>query len=175
MVVSINTRSRSLDNAELLLCRLLERFPEWVDPDRKPEPGPGGEMWVEYPVPHHPGHLLRFLVWTTDVQVDYDDGDPPGAAEMCFFFETSDDDENIETVVEFIEEIVSEHKLIVREHLPRFWRWVRRHDYDSLLRFKDKSDPVLRKRRRLKCIYSWRGTYDWCDEVASGVAATRIE
>lgn len=161
-----------MDSAELLVCHLLERFPDWVDPDREFEQGAEWRDVSGYRVSHHPGHVLRLLISTTRVQVDYDDGEPPGAAEMCFL-ETSDDDENIETVVEFVEEIVSEHKLIVRERLPRFWRWVRGLDCDSLLRFKDRSDPILRKRRRLKCIYSWRGTYDWCDEVAAEAAAKR--
>jgi hypothetical protein len=98
------------------------------------------------------------------VQVDYDDGEPPGAAEKCFFFETSDDDENVEAIMGFVEEIVSERILIVRERLSRIWRWVHGHDCDSLLRFKDRSDPILSTRRRLKSTYSWRGTYDWCDE-----------
>jgi hypothetical protein len=110
------------------------------------------------PVPGRGGHLLTFRCESNSIEVGYDDGLPPGPATQLFVFEPDELEDAIgEAVAGFVEELMAENIVVVREALPWHVRLVRRFDCTSLPWFRDRSAI---SGTSVVAVYSWKGTYD---------------
>ncbi len=105
-------------------------------------------------VPGSSEHVLRFRSEPNSVEVGYDDALPPGPAERLFVFEPHElEDALAHGVVAFVQELVNEEVLVVRERL--FLAGSR-----SQLRFRRRSELSRRAIARSLAIYSWGRTFD---------------
>ncbi len=150
--------------AQLLAQAMLERFADWGRWARPygPEDDPAADpesVSFEVPSPTHHSHSLRILLRGNSVEVHYDDGSPPGAAEKLFVFETGEEGSAFAAVVAFVADVVDERVVVGRERLSRLTQLLRGRDCADLPRFFHREELSGRVRRKLTSVVSWRGTY----------------
>jgi hypothetical protein len=139
---------------------ILRTFPEWADGLECPGMGDAiGDCSFCVVPPEHPTHRLYVVTrHGTSVEVRYDDGVPPGPAEDHFVELDEDPAEVAEAVVELLQDIIAGRVIVVRERIPRWVRWLRGNDCDSLLSFESAEYPGHSRPGKVVATYSWRPT-----------------
>ena len=100
--------------------------------DREAKPG---SIRYVIPMPARPGHTLSVLQRGYTLEVSYDDGIPPGPAEMQFDADPELDPVVIGGAFNLVDAILAGRIVALREPLP-LWVRLLRSDCDSLLRFR---------------------------------------
>jgi hypothetical protein len=137
---------------------VLRIFPEWVDALECPGLGdaPGDCSFCVVP-PGHPTHRLYVVTrGANSVEVRYDDAVPPGPAEKLFVQLDENPAGVAEAVVEFARDIITGRVIVVRERIPRWIRWLRGRDCDSVLSFQSVEKLGRSRTAKIVAAYSWR-------------------
>jgi hypothetical protein len=139
---------------------VLRIFPEWADALECPGLGDAvGDCSFCAVPPEHPTH--RLCVVTRDgnsVEVRYYDAAPPGPAEKLFVRLDENPARVAEAVVEFVRDIIAGRVIVVRARIPRWIRWLRGRDCDSLLSFQSAEELGRSRPAKVVAVYSWRAT-----------------
>jgi len=153
------------DSAKVLVEELLAAFPSWDqflsdygpadDTDAEP-----GSVQLAVPIPVYQDHTLRILLRGNSVEIAYDDARPPGPAEKLFIFEPPELRPAARAIADFLQQLLAEEIVVVREPLGFLGRLLRR-DCTDLAWFRGAQELAATSARRYTKVYSWRGTKSW--------------
>lgn len=158
------TREHLNESAQVLVAELSAALPDWarflVDygPQDDPQAAPGSIQLTVLP-PAHPGHTLRVLLRGNTVEVVYDDARPPGPAEQVFAFNRPHVRDAARAVVAFVQEVIAERVVVVREPLGWVTRLLRGRQLKDVPWFRRREEVQAAAANRYPVVYSWRGTY----------------
>src|SRR5215210_7177317 len=144
--------------SEILWRRLFTRFPEWQEYAEIVESEASDDLkslYVRVYSPADEQSYLSILERGDCIEVSFGDGDPPGGTERQIICEEGSESLCVESVIEFIREIIDEKVVIGRERST----WLTGHK--PLPPQFLASREIEGKRRRLLSTRSWKGRYDW--------------
>lgn len=117
----MSTRATGDQAASELAALLVELVPAWEEQLRNREPGSDAdEVCLSLPIPDNPPHRLDLRVMATEVEIAWDDGQPPGPAEKLFIFDASERAEAHRVVADLVADLRAGEVLVVRQRLGRF-------------------------------------------------------
>lgn len=144
-----------LTTANEFVQLLLVQQPEWASHLQKPPfDAKSDAVTLTIPSPRNTDHQLRLLIRSNEIEVHYDDGEGPGAAEALFILDDADRTQSVRNVAQFINDIVNNKIVVVRRRLSRFTRFLRRYDCESLPEFLQ-SEKLPRSQGKFAAVYSW--------------------
>src|SRR5262245_13632159 len=116
-----------------------------------------GSVALKFSHPARPERQIWVVQSGNALEVTFSDGSPPGPAESLFVFrDVTERQSTIEAVLEFVGRFLSGEIVAYRERVPQAWRWLRRDNQASLLRFGLAQDVAKLPAGSIEALYDWR-------------------